>query len=184
MKQAVEHHKLTVENERLVGDLRRANLFLEAVMDELDTGAIAVDAAGVIQAVNRPVREYFGARARPARAPLRRAARATRARRGRRGRAVGGGARASVTYSDVDVGSHRFRVTQPPARRRRASRSAAWCCSARSRTSRCAAASTSCVGEWWPATGALRERLEQGRGAAAPSSAKRCGGSAIAIARA
>ena len=59
MKQAVEHYKLTVENERLVADLKRANLFLAAVMDELDTGAIAVDAAGVIQAVNRPVREYL-----------------------------------------------------------------------------------------------------------------------------
>ena len=29
-------------------------------MDELDTGAIALDAAGVIQAMNRPVREYLG----------------------------------------------------------------------------------------------------------------------------
>jgi CheY-like chemotaxis protein len=60
MKQAVEHYKLTVENERLLSDLQRANRFLGAVMDELDTGAIAVDAGGVIQAVNRPVREYLG----------------------------------------------------------------------------------------------------------------------------
>jgi CheY-like chemotaxis protein len=59
MKQAVEHHKLTVENERLLADLQRANLFLGAVMDELDTGAIAVDAEDVVQAVNRPVREYL-----------------------------------------------------------------------------------------------------------------------------
>jgi hypothetical protein len=60
MKQAVEHHKLTVENERLLEDVQRANVFLGAVMDELDTGAIAVDPSGVIQAVNRPVREYLG----------------------------------------------------------------------------------------------------------------------------
>jgi PAS domain-containing protein len=59
MKQAVEHYNLTVENERLVASLSRANLFLEAVMDHLDTGALAVDAAGVIQAVNRPVRDYL-----------------------------------------------------------------------------------------------------------------------------
>jgi CheY-like chemotaxis protein len=59
MKQAVEHHQLSVENERLLVDLRRANLFLESVMDELDTGALALDADGVIQAANRPVREYL-----------------------------------------------------------------------------------------------------------------------------
>ena len=59
MKQAVEHYNLTVENERLVADLSRANLFLEAVMDHLDTGAVAVDASGVIQAVNRPARDYL-----------------------------------------------------------------------------------------------------------------------------
>jgi CheY-like chemotaxis protein len=59
MKQAVEHHQLSVENERLLVDLRRANLFLESVMDELDTGALALDAEGVIQAANRPVREYL-----------------------------------------------------------------------------------------------------------------------------
>jgi CheY-like chemotaxis protein len=59
MKQAVDHYNLTVENERLVEGLSRANLFLEAVMDHLDTGALAVDAAGVIQAVNRPARDYL-----------------------------------------------------------------------------------------------------------------------------
>jgi PAS domain S-box-containing protein len=60
MKQAVEHHRLSVENLRLIADQRRANLFLEAVMDQLDTGALAVDAEGRIQAVNRPAREYLG----------------------------------------------------------------------------------------------------------------------------
>jgi nitrogen fixation/metabolism regulation signal transduction histidine kinase len=59
MKQAVEHYNLTVENERLVAGLSRANLFLEAVMDHLDTGALAVDAAGVIEAVNRPARDFL-----------------------------------------------------------------------------------------------------------------------------
>jgi CheY-like chemotaxis protein len=59
MKQAVDHYNLTVENERLLAGLSRANLFLEGVMDHLDTGALAVDAAGVIQAVNRPARDYL-----------------------------------------------------------------------------------------------------------------------------
>jgi CheY-like chemotaxis protein len=59
MKQAVDHYELTIENERLVTDLQRANVFLEAVMDRLDTGALAVDASGVIQAVNRPARDYL-----------------------------------------------------------------------------------------------------------------------------
>jgi len=60
MRQAVEHYHLTVENECLLANLRKANFFLEAVMDHLDTGAIAVDSDGVIQAVNRPIRDYFG----------------------------------------------------------------------------------------------------------------------------
>ena len=69
VRRAVDHHALAVENERLVGDLRASNLFLEAVMDELDTGALAVDAAGVVRAANRLAREYLGlpadARGRP-----------------------------------------------------------------------------------------------------------------------
>jgi len=60
MKQAVERYELTVENERLLASLKHSNRFLEAVMDHLDTGAIAVDSQGVIQAVNRPIREYLG----------------------------------------------------------------------------------------------------------------------------
>jgi CheY-like chemotaxis protein len=60
MKQAVEHHRLASENERLIENVQNANVFLEAVMDQLDTGAIAVDSSGVIQAVNRPMREYLG----------------------------------------------------------------------------------------------------------------------------
>jgi CheY-like chemotaxis protein len=60
VRRAVDHHKLAVENERLLRDLRGANLFLEAVMDELDTGALAVDAQGIVRAVNRLGREYLG----------------------------------------------------------------------------------------------------------------------------
>ena len=59
MKRAVDHYELMVENGRLVTDLKRANVFLEAVMDQLDTGALAVDAAGVIQADNLPARQYL-----------------------------------------------------------------------------------------------------------------------------
>ncbi len=59
MRRAVEHHELTLENMRLVSELTRANVFLEAVIDQLDTGALAVDDAGVVQAVNRPAREYL-----------------------------------------------------------------------------------------------------------------------------
>jgi len=110
MKQAVDHHRLALENERLLTNLQRANSFLAAVMDQLDTGAIAVDADGVIQAVNRPVREFFGLGA------------------DARGRAFADlleahglgaiGAAAvvvadddEVTYHDVEVREHRFRVT-------------------------------------------------------------------------
>jgi CheY-like chemotaxis protein len=60
VRRAVDHHSLAVENERLVADLRDANVFLEAVMDQLDTGAVAVDATGVVRAMNRPAREYLG----------------------------------------------------------------------------------------------------------------------------
>ena len=59
VRRAVEHHALAVENERLVRDLRGANLFLEAVMDELDTGALAVDANGIVRAANRLACEYL-----------------------------------------------------------------------------------------------------------------------------
>jgi CheY-like chemotaxis protein len=60
VRRAVDHHRLACENERLVSELRGANVFLQAVMDELDTGALALDAAGVVRAANRPAREYLG----------------------------------------------------------------------------------------------------------------------------
>jgi CheY-like chemotaxis protein len=59
MKQATAHYALTVENERLLTDLKHANVYLEAVMDQLDTGALAVDADGVVQAINKPARDYL-----------------------------------------------------------------------------------------------------------------------------
>ena len=69
MKQAAERYRLTIENERLLAHLQQANVFLEGVMDELDVGAIALDAAGVVRAANRPARDYLAlegeARGRP-----------------------------------------------------------------------------------------------------------------------
>ncbi len=59
VRRAVDHHNLTALNRQLVEDLRRANLFLEAVMDRLDTGAIALDPDGVVQAANRPACTYL-----------------------------------------------------------------------------------------------------------------------------
>ena len=60
VRRAVDHHRLACENERLLGELRGANVFLQAVMDQLDTGALAVDAAGVVRAANRPAKDYLG----------------------------------------------------------------------------------------------------------------------------
>lgn len=59
VRRAVEFHELSMENTRLVEDLRRANLILKGVMDTLDTGAIAVDRAGIVRAANRPALEYL-----------------------------------------------------------------------------------------------------------------------------
>ena len=110
MKQAVDHHKLTLENERLLQDLRKANVFLETVMDELDIGAIALDANGVVQAINRPVREYLGlggdVRGRPfadllSRKGIDRIEAALREAEREEG----------VAYSDVDLENNRFRVS-------------------------------------------------------------------------
>jgi CheY-like chemotaxis protein len=70
VQRAVDHYRLAVENERLVAGLRDANVFLEAVMDQLDTGALAVDADGVVRAVNRPARQYLGLEEDPRGRPL------------------------------------------------------------------------------------------------------------------
>ncbi|HEU4427309.1 MAG TPA: response regulator [Myxococcota bacterium] len=60
VRRAADHHALTCENERLLGDLRTANVFLEGVMDQLDTGAVALDARGLVRAVNKPARQFLG----------------------------------------------------------------------------------------------------------------------------
>jgi FixJ family two-component response regulator len=59
VKRAVDHNHLAAENSRLVAELRSTNFFLEAVMDRLGTGALAVDAEGIVRAANRPAREYL-----------------------------------------------------------------------------------------------------------------------------
>jgi hypothetical protein len=59
VKNGARHFALTVENRRLVENLGRANLFLSAVMDRFETGAIALDADGIIRATNQPVRKFL-----------------------------------------------------------------------------------------------------------------------------
>jgi CheY-like chemotaxis protein len=60
VKRAAQLHALTLENRRLVDDLRHANVFLEAVMDRLRTGAIAIDRDGIVRAVNKPAIAFIG----------------------------------------------------------------------------------------------------------------------------
>jgi CheY-like chemotaxis protein len=60
VRQAVDRYELSVENERLLAELRRSNVLLGAVMDAVDQGALAVDPEGVVQAANRPARELLG----------------------------------------------------------------------------------------------------------------------------
>ena len=109
MKQAVDHHQLSVENSRLLNDLQRANLFLAAVMDELDLGAIAVDAHDLVQAVNRPVKEYLSVEGDPRGATLdalleRAGFQAIRVVASESGNGT-------ARYHDVDIGENRFRVS-------------------------------------------------------------------------
>ncbi|MDJ0788342.1 MAG: response regulator [Myxococcota bacterium] len=65
VKRGVDHYFLAEENERLLSDLRDANVFLEAVLDEFGTGAVAVDAGDVVRAMNRPARRYLGVKGDP-----------------------------------------------------------------------------------------------------------------------
>jgi CheY-like chemotaxis protein len=67
---AVEVHRLRVRNDTLVEDLRGANAFLAAAIDEIPIGALIVDAAGVVRAANRPGREYLGLHEDPSGRPL------------------------------------------------------------------------------------------------------------------
>jgi PAS domain S-box-containing protein len=113
MKQAVDRYRLVQTNEHLLEELKNSNVYLEAVMDHLDTGAIAVDSNGRVQAVNRPVREYLGLqgdfRGRPIDELL----------EGHGLKAVGVAAEriaadADVSYEDVELSmggqTHRFRI--------------------------------------------------------------------------
>lgn len=110
MKQAVEHHHLTVENERLLAGMQSANSFLGAVMDELDTGAIAIDSEGIVQAINRPVRNFLKIAEVPEGVRMQDIVSASA------NEAVLGAASKvrddeNLGYADVDVGEHRLRVT-------------------------------------------------------------------------
>ena len=110
IKRAVEHNRLALENERLLADLSREGRFLAAVIDELDSGAVALDSDGVIRAVNRPAREYLNLDFDPS---------------GRRfrelleaqdlawvGEAAAEEARdREVSFIDIGVKEHRFRIT-------------------------------------------------------------------------
>ena len=60
VRRAVDHHALAVENQCLMSALHDGNVILEAIMDQLDTGAIAIDATGVVRAANRPARDWLG----------------------------------------------------------------------------------------------------------------------------
>jgi PAS domain S-box-containing protein len=60
VRRAAELHALTRENRRLLENLQEANHFLEAVMDRLRTGAIALDRDGIVRAVNQPARAFIG----------------------------------------------------------------------------------------------------------------------------
>ncbi len=72
VRRAVDHHRLACENERLLAELRGGNVFLQAVMDQLDTGALALDASGVVRAANRAARDYLGLADEPRGQPLER----------------------------------------------------------------------------------------------------------------
>jgi CheY-like chemotaxis protein len=60
VRRAVDHHRLACENQRLLAEVSGANVFLQSVMDQLDTGALAIDASGVVRAANRAARDYLG----------------------------------------------------------------------------------------------------------------------------
>jgi CheY-like chemotaxis protein len=70
VRRAVDFHALRVENERLLEDLGRAKVFLEAVMDRLDTGALALDSEGMVQAANRVVLDWLAIQEDPRGRPL------------------------------------------------------------------------------------------------------------------
>lgn len=65
VRRAVELHELSCENRRLLADLQSANSIMQAVMDKLDVGAVAVDQLGVVRAANAPARAYLGIEGEP-----------------------------------------------------------------------------------------------------------------------
>jgi len=60
VRRAVEHYALAAENRRLMSDLRSAASIMQAVMDQLDVGAIALDRDAVVRAFNEPARAFLG----------------------------------------------------------------------------------------------------------------------------
>jgi len=70
VRRAAEHHALTCENRRLLADLQSANSIMQAVMDRLDVGAVAVDQLGVVRAANEPARAYLGIEGDPRGRPI------------------------------------------------------------------------------------------------------------------
>lgn len=105
---AVEVHRLRVQNDTLVEDLRRANAFLAAAIDEIPIGALVVDAGGVVRAANRPGREYLGLDADPSGRPLEQvlgaeALREVREVSRRLGIGCEGGGAPRTDYEEIDV---------------------------------------------------------------------------------
>jgi CheY-like chemotaxis protein len=105
---AVEVHRLRVRNDTLVEDLRSANAFLAAAIDEIPIGALVVDAAGVVRAANRPGREYLGLDVDPSGKPLEQALGAEALREVREvsrrlGIGCDGGGAARTDYEELDV---------------------------------------------------------------------------------
>ena len=60
VRRAVQFHQLSRENDLLLGQLRRSNTLLSTLMDELETGAIALNPGGKLEAINRAACQYLG----------------------------------------------------------------------------------------------------------------------------
>ena len=146
VRRAVEHHRLACENERLLARSRGANVFLQSVMDQLDTGALAVDAAGVVRAANRAARDYLGLGKDPRGQTLAGVLGAPGLEgvaSARRASATSAGAGSEEIELARGGKKHRLRVRCRRSPTTAARRSGAWSSRARCRTSRCAGASRS-----------------------------------------
>jgi len=105
---AVEVHRLRVQNDTLLEDLKGANAFLAATIDEIPIGALVVDAAGTVRAANRTGREYLGLHQDPNGQPLEKvlgaeALREVREVSRRLGIGCEGAAGAHADYEELDV---------------------------------------------------------------------------------